>query len=529
MNDWRKFFPKKYKPREIQIQAIQFIQDTFYVKNKKFAVLEAPTGTGKSFIASTIANYVNSLYEFNRSYILTTQIILQNQYKKEFEQFANVSSKANYYCSMFKDSTCGDMKWLHQYGGVPTCKNCVFEREKQNFLNNKVSITNTAFFMTNLQYNEDLIKDREFLAIDEAHNLEQQIIKYKSIQIDCATLVKEYAFNESYWVKEREDVFKWLIQTLYCWLQEKATTLKSFIENNNKGLNLSRSKVIDVSKKYDFLDKLLCQLDRSIDVFDPNRWVVQNDTENKVIKITPLFAYDFAQSMVFKKANKVLLMSGTILNKFDYCKNLGIPIDDCQFLSLDSPFPVENRRIFLLDSGSMSKKNIQKTMPNLIKDIKKILELHKHQKGIIHVSSHHIANLIFDALQNSRLVISSEFNNRDEMLQYHSDNDNSVLISPSMMEGVDLKQDLSRFQIIAKVPFPNLGNKYISIKKDLVNHWYQYQTAKAIVQAYGRSIRSQQDYAVTYILDADFGTWFYPRNKQFFPKYFRQAVSYGKL
>jgi Rad3-related DNA helicase len=26
--------------------------------------------------------------------------------------------------------------------------------------------------MTNLQYNEDLIKDREFLAIDEAHNLE---------------------------------------------------------------------------------------------------------------------------------------------------------------------------------------------------------------------------------------------------------------------------------------------------------------------------------------------------------------------
>lgn len=528
MNDWNKFFPKKYKPRQLQIQAIEFIRDTFFVKNKKFAVLESPVGSGKSFIASTIANYVNSLDNFNRSYILTTQIILQNQYKRQFQEFANVSSKANYICTMFKDSTCGDMKWLHQYGGIPKCKNCVFETAKQHFMNDKISITNTAFFMTNLQYNEDLIKDREFLAIDEAHNLQEQIIKYKSIEIECSTLVKEYSFPEKFWIKQNEDVFKWLIQDLYPWLEQKAATLKSFIQNKNTGLNLSRSKVIDVSKKYDFLDKLICQLNRSIDVFDPKRWVVQNNVDDKVLKITPLFAYDFAQSMMFKKANKVLLMSGTILNKYDYCKNLGIPVDDCQFLSLDSPFPVENRRIFLLSSGSMSKKNIEKTMPNLIKDIKKILELHKHQKGIIHVSSHHIARLIFDALGNSRLIISNEFSNRDEMLQYHNDSSNTVLISPSMMEGVDLKEDLSRFQIIAKVPFPNLGNKYISTKRDLVNHWYQYQTAKAIVQAYGRSIRSEQDYAITYILDSDF-VWFYKQNKQLFPKYFKQAISYGKL
>jgi len=27
--------------------------------------------------------------------------------------------------------------------------------------------------------------------------------------------------------------------------------------------------VIDISKKYDFLDKLICQLNRSLDVFNP--------------------------------------------------------------------------------------------------------------------------------------------------------------------------------------------------------------------------------------------------------------------
>jgi len=79
---------------------------------------------------------------------------------------------------------------------------------------------------------------------------------------------------------------------------------------------------------------------------------------------------------MFKTANKILLMSGTILNKYDYCQNLGIPLNDCEFLSLDSPFPVDNRRIFLINSGSMSKRNIKTTLPSLLEDIKKILKLH---------------------------------------------------------------------------------------------------------------------------------------------------------
>jgi Rad3-related DNA helicase len=80
---------------------------------------------------------------------------------------------------------------------------------------------------------------------------------------------------------------------------------------------------------------------------------------------------------MFSKGDKILLMSGSILNKESYCRNLGIEVNDCSFLSLDSPFPVENRKIYIIGSGSMSKKNIDATMPVLIKDIKKILKIHK--------------------------------------------------------------------------------------------------------------------------------------------------------
>ena len=38
--------------------------------------------------------------------------------------------------------------------------------------------------------------------------------------------------------------------------------------------------------------------------------------------------------------------------------------------------------------------------------------------------------------------------------------------------------------------------------------WYALQTAKSIVQACGRSVRSSEDSAVTYILDSDWNTFY---------------------
>ena len=41
----------------------------------------------------------------------------------------------------------------------------------------------------------------------------------------------------------------------------------------------------------------------------------------------------------------------------------------------------------------------------------------------------------------------------------------TVLISPSLHLGVDLKDDLSRFQVIVKVPYPDLTDKKITAKR----------------------------------------------------------------
>ncbi len=53
--------------------------------------------------------------------------------------------------------------------------------------------------------------------------------------------------------------------------------------------------------------------------------------------------------------------------------------------------------------------------------------------------------------------------------------------------------------------------------------WYPLQTAKTLIQASGRSIRDAEDYAVTYILDADWES-FFRRSSRFFPTDFKERL-----
>ena len=99
----------------------------------------------------------------------------------------------------------------------------------------------------------------------------------------------------------------------------------------------------------------------------------------------------------------------------------------------------------------------------------------------------------------------------------------TVLLSPSMTEGVDLKGDASRFQIICKVPYPYLGDKLIRKRMNKWKWWYPLQTLKVIIQSVGRSVRSKDDQAITYILDSDWDR-FYSRNSGLFPADFRNSI-----
>ena len=90
-------------------------------------------------------------------------------------------------------------------------------------------------------------------------------------------------------------------------------------------------------------------------------------------------------------------------------------------------------------------------------------------------------------------------------------------------EGVDLKDAMSRFQIIAKIPFPSLADPVVKKRMTIRSGWYDWVTLLSLIQSHGRSIRSSEDFARTYMLDSNFRR-LYGKNKHYLPKYFRESV-----
>ena len=278
------------------------------------------------------------------------------------------------------------------------------------------------------------------------------------------------------------------------------------------------------------LDKHECKINRFLEIYRPDNWIVNKQEaygkSMEKIEFKPIDVSSFSEDLLFRHGAKVILMSATILDGDAFCESLGIPKSEAQFISFESPFPIENRPILVNPIGSMSSRVIQDTLPKMAKAVKMILEEHKNEKGIIHCHSYKVANFLKKNIRSNRLLIHDS-TNRDDVLARHIKSDkNTVLLSPSMTEGVDLKDDCSRFQILCKVPYPYLGDKLVKKRMHKWKWWYPLQTAKTIVQSVGRSVRHKDDFAVTYILDADWSR-FYSRNKKYFPPEFRKSIVGG--
>jgi len=511
---WLQYFPYK-EVRPQQEKAIDFILESF--KNKRYVILELPTGVGKSAIAITVSKY------YDDAWIVTPQRVLQKQYQNDFSWLPTIWSKEHYECDGKNGIMCPLGTLINNVYKGKFC-DCKYKTDKKMFLGNSISLTNIAFFLNHVEYSEE-IKPRQLLVVDEAHNLENIISDFVSVTIS------QYAI-ENYGLAW-PDINNATIEQVVSWVNSKVLTqLGSFKENLEVQIKMYNEEELinsgegkQLLKQIDSVERLIGQLERCVSRFVVNEWVMTISKERDEIKLRPIFASKFSFKQLFCKGEKILLMSGTILDKEVFCKNIGIPKDEVAFLSLDSPFPKENRAVFATNVCSLSYKNIDNNLPKIVNAINKLITLsHKNEKGIIHCNSYKIANYIAKNAKHKNRFLIHDSTNRIEMYELHlGTKDPTILVSPSLTEGIDLVDDLSRFQIIVKTPFPYLGDNYITTKMTRIPGWYEWETTKTIVQASGRSVRNTNDHCITYILDSDF-TFFFKKNSNMFPKWYRDAL-----
>jgi ATP-dependent DNA helicase DinG len=533
--EWEKFFPYK-EARNQQNLAINSILNNFN-NDKKYFILEAGTGVGKSAIGLTAAQYVinNKLpFEGYESgvYFVTTQKLLQEQYIKDFSKFgmASIKSSVNYQCNFKKHISCSDgqneIRTMDSSSTQwKTCTfNCNYKIKKQEFIDSKLSITNFSYLLTVANYGNK-IKPRQLLIIDEAHNIETELSKFIEINVS-EKFSKDVLHLDFPTIETQNKAYKWIEESYWPKLKSYLNHMNETLEKFHK-VKENLEQFLSLSKQINLLETHYQKIEQFIKLYDQENWVFENlSSEKKGYKkfnFKPIDVSEYAKQYLFRLGYQVLFMSATILDSEKFSNSLGISTEECGNISIPSPFPIENKPIIYAPIGKMSTQNIDSTLNNLISAIESILQEHKNEKGIIHTHSYKISNYIKDNLKSKRLLFSTS-DNKNQIIERHLKSKTAtVLVSPSMTEGVDLEGEASNFQIICKVPFPYLGDKLVKKRMNKWKWWYSFQTAKTVIQSVGRSIRSQEDKAVTYILDQNW-EYFYNRNKSVFPEDFKKSI-----
>lgn len=516
---------KGHNPRPEQKKIIDDIV-TAIDNGYKNIILEAGTGIGKSAIATTIANMNDD------TYILTRTKQLQEQYLKDFGyMLAEIKGRSNYICNTsstsdftFMCDTCVSDK---------PCKNCNYNNARHYAMYAPTVLANYDYLYYGSLYT-DKWPQRDLLILDEAHKFESFIMNKVTRTLSDDYCKNNYGIDIFSSIRNGDNLNNWkspaawvdVLQSITDKIPELMIDIKNELfalksKRQTRSVQIQKQKLTrklnDLEKKQISFENLIKELDN-----DKTEWVVLLPTKGQIlstkfdskVEFKPITVQQYTND-ILKLGDTRLFLTATIGDENKFCEWINIDPSETFTIYQKSNFPVENRPIYkhyvCNMSGSTDRVPNWKTNEGL-QAILDICMEYPEQKGIIHTTSHAQTYWI---LQNLSQYLplwkieadrKSNWNNltREEVVKrfIHTDMP-AILVGAGIKDGVDLKDDACRFQILYKTPYPAFDSQVRKRNvKDKV--WWNYQAVMDSMQAYGRGVRSETDYCDFWILDSKF-------------------------
>ena len=530
-------FPAGAVPRPEQVRLLEALGDVLADvphdgDAARVVMVEAPPGVGKSHLAMTLARWSGD------AYLLTSQKLLQDQYEREFgDAIQLVKGMENYDCERYPPpARATTSQGLCRRPRGPLCQ-CPYARAKLTALNGPIFCTNTAYFLTLRQWQREQLRRRRVLIVDEAHNLEAQLVRvftagFASDQMTSwfGAPLPRLASAEEYRVLFEDHVPR--LDAERTRIDGRLGDLRLPGPGDESPLSFPlTAEELELLEQRDRLESALARLHFFLDAAE-TEWVVRYpaDDAGASLELVPLMVGAMAPALLWDAADVVVLSSAFMGRREIIARYFGLDAEAVHALSSGSPFAVERRPIVYRPVGMLSKDTLPELEPALFDEVAAILDRHRTDKGLVHAASYAaarrlLAHLADHAPEAHRRVIFVESSAaKTRALEHHRVSPlPTVLLSPSLREGVDLPDDFLRFQIVTKLPYPDLGDPWTAARQARDPRWYALETAKALVQAYGRSCRHAHDHGVTYILDGQF-RHFVERHRPLLPAWFRDAA-----
>lgn len=555
-------FGKDFEFRKGQREVIMAIIQAYHDDPEGTLVLDAPTGTGKSLIAMWSSYILKEMG--NTGYLVTSDLALQDQYESDIHRLGlrwpSIRGVDNYECAVnglpFSLGDCKLKGMGYEQAEKLSCfSQCEYLQNRKRAIEQPVALFNYSYWLIQRNYVEDRMslegkevpfKTRDFVFFDEAHKVDEIVQNHFSPRVDMSVVDRFSVANRFIerndigtqvatvsnikaivhrlmTVREKRDLFKEMqnfrgVAKIY----RKAATVA-------KGVSAKRFKNREVPRDwqtamttFDRLKDVYCKFDDYVDLIETvglDAMVIdQGEDEAKFMCVEE---QAMIQRYLHQKSGFKVFMSATIGDPRAYAKIMGIK--NARFIRMDNSFNYDKSPVVFVNRHKLSMREKETSLPKVVQIMDQILDKHKGQRGIIHSGSYAFSKFIMENSKHSKRIIDySDSKAKKEALRNFKESDDKILIGPSILEGLDLKDDVSRFQIFFKVPYPSLGDPLIKAKTSHSNEWYDWKTGISIMQGVGRSVRSEEDWAITYVLDACFRSLI---NKEgFFPPSFKERI-----
>jgi Rad3-related DNA helicase len=474
---------------------------------KKVIFLSAPTGSGKTLIGEM----VRRIYANRAMYVCTTKT-LQNQIARDFPHHSVIKGRSNY-----RTLNHPNADWLacdlctQKLADDPCvyCTNtdeCPYKLARRDASINPIAVANTAYLLSEGNGYKSRFAGRDLVIVDEADALEDELMRHIEIGFS-PRLMKQLA------IKPPEK--KTVVDSWQTWVEKTALpALRSklrFLQNATDPKEIrARTRL---TRLHDRMDGL---------TFD-DEWVYTG-YEAGWVTFKPVKVTDQAPEYLWHLGKQFLLMSATIISAQQMAEDLGLDDEEWAFVDVPSTFPIENRPIYVEPVANVTAKAKETAWPAALKRIKEIAA-HHDERILVHTVSYAYAAFLHEGLGDRAITYRSAKEREDALTEFLG-SPNGILLAPSFERGIDLPYDDCRVIIVAKIPFPYLGDKQVN--KRLYSRggkgWYAMQTVRSLIQMTGRAMRHEDDRAETYIIDSQFMTNIWKKNKHILPEWWKEAL-----
>lgn len=452
--------------------------------DKRFVGQSIPTGGGKSLTYIAQAHLSGG-----RTAIVTATKGLQEQIMKDFGghlRIANIMGKSNYQCSAKPGWTCQD-----GYTGRCPYKgsvNCSHSAALFKVLTSPIVVTNYTCWISAHKYGTGLGPfDR--LILDEAHSAFEELSSAVQIQLSDHEIDK---MCEAEWPNDKDSLTGWKVwaSAMRLVADQKSKELKAKIDSNK---DIRQVWV----KDYNHLRNLVRKFG-TLATIRPQDWLV--DTWEYGWKFDSIQPRRYAENMLYLKIPHVGLFSATI--KSDMLPSIGI-FSDYDFWEYPSTFDPSRNPIYHVPTVTMNKNVSEQDLYIWLMRADQIIQKRLDRKGIFHTVSFPRQQRVIRGSEWARFMLNNLKGEvtSDKVAQFERARAPSVLVSPSVGTGYDFIGDKCRFQILGKVPWPDISTKLMIARTQLDPQHGARIAAQQLMQMCGRGRREDADWCENMVID----------------------------